>query len=113
VATDGHGNIFVVDTYNQLIRRIGASGAISTIGGLVEAPGSADGTGINARLFDPRGIAVDANGNLYIGNGTTIRKGTLAPAPTISVQPLSQTVAAGGSVSFSITANGDPAPTYQ
>lgn len=34
-------------------------------------------------------------------------------APSISSQPVSQTAAAGGSVSFSVTASGDPAPTFQ
>lgn len=43
---------------------------------------------------------------------------TLAPiqpdvAPTISNQPLSQTVTAGANVTFSVNATGHPAPTYQ
>jgi hypothetical protein len=83
------------------------------VGGLVEGPGSSDGTGIHARFFDPRGIAIDGNGTLYVGNGTSVRKGTLAPLPAISVQPVSQTVQAGSNVTFSVTASSTPAPTYQ
>jgi len=113
VAADANGNVFVVDTGNQLIRMISSAGAVSTIGGLVEAPGSSDGTGSNARFFDPRGIAIDSSGNLYIANGTTIRKGSQALPPTISAQPASQSVAAGGSVSFSVTANSLLPLSYQ
>jgi hypothetical protein len=41
--------------------------------------------------------------------------GGIAPtiAPTISLQPANQTVTAGGSATFSITAAGTPTPTYQ
>ena len=34
-------------------------------------------------------------------------------APTITSQPVSQTVNAGGSVTFAVTASGNPTPTYQ
>ena len=38
---------------------------------------------------------------------------TIQTPPTISPQPISQTVAVGTSVAFTIEATGDPAPTYQ
>jgi sugar lactone lactonase YvrE len=112
IAADGFGNVFIVDTYNQLIRKISSAGLVTTLGGLVEAPGSSDGTGINARFFDPAGIAIDGNGTLYIGNGTNVRKGAFAPPPTISAQPVSQSVAAGGSASFSVTASSGLPASY-
>jgi hypothetical protein len=38
---------------------------------------------------------------------------TVDAAPSITAQPQSQTVAAGSSVTFSVVASGNPAPTYQ
>jgi hypothetical protein len=38
---------------------------------------------------------------------------TLPGAPSISVQPISQTANLGQSVAFSVTSSGSPAPTYQ
>jgi hypothetical protein len=43
----------------------------------------------------------------------TVRVGLLAMKPAITAQPQSQTVTAGGSVQFSVTASGRPAVTYQ
>jgi hypothetical protein len=40
-------------------------------------------------------------------------QGGSSSAPTISTQPASQTVTAGSNVTFSVVANGTPAPTYQ
>ena len=38
---------------------------------------------------------------------------TVTIAPTITTQPVSQTVVAGGTASFTVVATGSPAPTYQ
>jgi streptogramin lyase len=48
----------------------------STIAGLAGNNGSADGTGTNAQLYWPEGIAVGVNGNLYVADNyeNTIRK---------------------------------------
>lgn len=43
----------------------------------------------------------------------TVTGGATTTAPTISTQPASQTVTVGGNVTFSVTASGNPEPTYQ
>lgn len=113
IAVGFDGSLFVADAANQVVRKISAAGAVSTIAGLVDAPGSSDGVGRDARFLYPQGITLDLDGNLYVSSGTSIRKGLLASVPVISVQPASQSVAAGASVSFSVTANAVPAPAYQ
>src|SRR5687767_12432775 len=45
VTVDPVGNVFVADTANHTIRRITASGAVSTWAGLGGQPGDVDGTG--------------------------------------------------------------------
>jgi sugar lactone lactonase YvrE len=116
VAVDLSGNLYVADTDNHAIRKvIPSTGAVTTLAGLAGTAGSTDGPGSAARFFNPAGIAADNSGNLYVAdtNNNTVRLGLLSQAPSIQTQPQSQTVTAGGSVQFSVTASGRPAATYQ
>src|SRR5580698_8440860 len=70
VALDGAGNLFIADTGNNVVRRIdGATGIISTAAGTGAEGGSGDGSGAtDATLNQPKGVTVDASGNLYIAD---------------------------------------------
>jgi sugar lactone lactonase YvrE len=115
IALDHAGNIFV--TGNNCVWKVSIDGVTSILGGLLDAPGSADGVGEEARFDYPTGVAVDAAGNVYVTcstfNSNTLRKGQAASAPVITSQPQSLTVARGANAQFSVTASGFPAPTYQ
>lgn len=76
VAVDRQGNVFVADTDNQVIRQITSSGEVTTVGGAA-SPGSTDGVGTAARFFNPKGIAADAAGRIYIADRSnhTVRVG--------------------------------------
>ena len=115
VAVDSAGNVYVADTGNNTIRQITPSGVVTTLAGLVGGLGSADGTGSAAQFYQPSGVAVDSAGNVYVADtrNNTIRKGTLATAPAISTQPLSQIVMAGSNQTFAVVASGMPPPSYQ
>ncbi len=113
LAVDAAGNLFVADCFNQVIRRITPEGAVSTLAGLADSPGSTDGTGTAARFHYPRGLAVGPGGSLYVSSATTIRKGVPAAAVTISTQPVGLTVPEGNTATFSSSATGTPAPSYQ
>ncbi len=56
----------------------------TTIAGSVSTSGANDGSGLAAQFSDPTGLAMDANGNLYLADNQnhTIRK--LAPDATVS-----------------------------
>ena len=80
VAVDINGHVYVGDTINSTIRKITPDGEVTTLAGLAGTPGSADGTGSAARFNNPYGVAVDTNGNVYVGDtyNHTIRKVTPA-----------------------------------
>jgi hypothetical protein len=84
LAVDLNGTVYVADTPNHTIRKITMDGVVTTFAGLAGNPGSTDATGTAARFEEPRGIAVDAAGNLYVGDtgNYTIRKVTPAGVVT-------------------------------
>ncbi|MBI4325200.1 MAG: hypothetical protein HY674_08035 [Chloroflexi bacterium] len=76
VGVDGMGNVFVADTGNNTVRRIGTNGVVSTLAGLAGSAGRADGAGTNAQFNGLAAVAVDAAGNLYVADtySYTIRR---------------------------------------
>jgi sugar lactone lactonase YvrE len=70
LTTDAAGNVYFVDSINNVIRKITAStGIITTVAGNGKAAYSGDGGDpLQASLSGPWGVAVDSNGNLYIAD---------------------------------------------
>ena len=70
VAVDASGNLFIVDQTNHRVRRVdGATGVITTVAGTGTKGFSGDGgPATSASLSFPRGVVVDASGNLYIAD---------------------------------------------
>lgn len=67
---DRHGNIFVADTLNHVIRKISVDGHVSTIAGVPGISGFGNGGGNpNHALFNaPLGIAVGDDGRIYVAD---------------------------------------------
>jgi surface protein len=74
LAVDGSGNIYAADMGNHRIRKITADGVVTTLAG--SSYGYEEGTGTSAKFAYPRGVAVDASGNVYVAdvNNHRIRK---------------------------------------
>jgi sugar lactone lactonase YvrE len=68
LAFDKHGNLFVADSFNHLIRKISRDGKVSTVTGVAGADGSVDGNNGQARLFNPYGLAVGPDGSLIVSD---------------------------------------------
>ncbi|MFN0083776.1 MAG: SMP-30/gluconolactonase/LRE family protein [Blastocatellia bacterium] len=99
-----NGMLYVTDTKNHRVRKITSAGIITTIAGNGEAGYSGDGRpAVRASLNQPEGIAVDARGNVFVGdfNNHAIRK--ISPEGTIT------TVAGNGKPGF----NGDGGPAVK
>jgi len=67
IAVDASGTVYVADTYNMRIRKVTSAGVVTTLAGS-GAIGAADGTGTAATFNYPRGISIDASGNLFIAD---------------------------------------------
>jgi hypothetical protein len=84
LVADSLGNIYVADSFNNLIRKITPAGVVTTFAGTANLKGSGDGTGTAATFNYPTGIAIDSTGTLFVvdSNNDTIRK--ITPAGAVS-----------------------------
>jgi sugar lactone lactonase YvrE len=82
IVIDNSGNLYVSDKGNFLIRKISPAGEVSTVAGTEGLSVAKDGLGADAAFLDPRGIALDAQGNLYVADTFFVRK--IAPSGLVS-----------------------------
>ncbi|HEY1214306.1 MAG TPA: NHL repeat-containing protein, partial [Bryobacteraceae bacterium] len=83
VAVDGQGNIYVADTYNNVVRKITSAGVVSTLAGNGQA-GFADGPGASAQFNTVTGITIDSKANLYVVDNGNARIRMITPAGVVS-----------------------------
>ncbi len=98
---DVFGNIFIADAGNNRIRKVAASGIITTIAGTGSAGFSGDGGAATAAaLNNPFGVTTDSVGCIYIAdkNNNKVRK--------VSINGTISTIAGTGTAGYS----GDDAP---
>ncbi len=77
---DPSGNLFVVDTENNAIRRIdSASGIITTVAGGHKGPDGDGGDATKAGLDRPHGCVIGPDGSLYIADSNNNRVRRVSP----------------------------------
>lgn len=102
LAVDASGNLYIADSQNGRIRKVDAAGTITTFAGITgnaSSPLGDGGPATSAYIPTPLGVALDAEGNVYVssgGAGGRVRKVTAGAA--ISATP--------SSLSFSLTTGG-------
>jgi len=91
VAVDTAGNIYIADSGNHRVRKVGGLGTITTIAGSGVPTLSGDGgPAAGATLSKPAAVAADAAGNIYVADSGNARVRRISPQGIIT------TVAGGG-----------------
>ncbi len=86
VAVDAAGNVYIADSDNNRVRKVGGDGTITTIAGT-------GGYGFNgnaipatsAQLNTPSGLAVDGSGNVYVADRYNDQVRKIVPGGAITV----------------------------
>ncbi len=71
LALDAAGNLYIADLGNARVRKVGTDGIIQTVAGGGLLPATSTGQGgpaTSAQLAQPRNVAFDASGSLYISD---------------------------------------------
>jgi RHS repeat-associated protein len=112
ITLDSAGNLYIADVSNNVVRMVNAStGIISTVAGNGTPGFSGDGgPALDAQMYCPNVVAVDAGGNFYIadeGNNRVRMVGSPGAPPTgISVSPTSATLYSGQTQQFTALYSG-------
>jgi subtilisin family serine protease len=111
VAIDNNSNLFIADSGNHRIRKVGSDGIITTVVGSGPT-GFGNGSGYfgdggpatSAGITAPSSVAVDNAGNLFVVEGPRVRK--------INTQGIITTIAGGGTPSDGVGDGGPATSAY-
>jgi sugar lactone lactonase YvrE len=85
VAVDARGNVYIATYQDSRVRRVSPDGTISTFAGTGQPGFSGDGgPATSAKLYAPKGVAVDGQGNVYIADSNNFRVRKVSPGGTIT-----------------------------
>ncbi|WP_406429997.1 NHL repeat-containing protein [Streptomyces sp. NBC_00631] len=102
VAVDRSGILYIADQNNHRVRKVTPDGIITTVAGNGQNGFVSDGgPAVATKLYHPWGVAVDGDGNLYIGDRYNHRVRKVTPNGVIT------TVAGNGTAGY--VADGGPA----
>lgn len=97
LAADSSGNLYIADLGNARVRKISVDGSIQTVagGGVIAAGGNTAVAALNVQFLEPRNVAIDAGGTLYISDFAAHTVYQVSPSGVIT------TLAGNGNAGFS------------
>ena len=116
VLLDAAGNLYISDSGNNAIRMVNTSGIITTVVG--DGTGNAGylgdgGPATKAELNNPKGIALDSSGNLYIADRINSVVRMVTPGPTGIPNGTIYTIAGNQIKGSGYSGDGGPATSAQ
>jgi sugar lactone lactonase YvrE len=85
IVTDAFDNVYVADYNNNAIRKITPAGVVTTFAGSTAGTsGQTNGVGTAARFWGPRGVGVDALGNITVADRNNGAIRLIAPDATVT-----------------------------
>ncbi len=86
IAIDSSGNLYIGDNGNDVVEEITASGTLSVIAGIATHAGTpTPGPATSSHLDNPRGVAVDAAGDVFVVDNGNHEVDKISPAGTLAV----------------------------
>jgi len=86
VAVDAAGNLYIADSYNSRVRKVSASGVITTVAGSGKQAAPTDGvTATSSSLLTPVSVALDAAGNLFFADSSSGEICKVSSAGTLNI----------------------------
>ena len=114
MAIDIAGYIYFADWQHNVVREVSPSGAIKTIAGTGQSGFSGDGgPALLAQLYEPRGVAVDPEGNVFIstlGANYALLVRRISPSGVITTFAGGGTTYTDGLPATSVQLSGQPGP---
>jgi sugar lactone lactonase YvrE len=71
ISIDAHGNIYIADTYNNVVKKVYPNGELVVLAG--STAGSKDGTGTEAQFYLPFCFVFDTEGNVFVSDSRNDR----------------------------------------
>lgn len=108
IVADGGGNVYFADYNNGVVRKIDASGIITTVAGNASGAFPGDGGQATDASIAPTGVSLDAAGNLYIadnGNSRICKVNTSGILTTIAGNGTSGSSGDGGPATAALLRN--------
>jgi outer membrane protein OmpA-like peptidoglycan-associated protein/sugar lactone lactonase YvrE len=115
LAVDGAGNVYIVDTFNQEIEKVTATGSLAVIAGTGNPGPPTPGPATSSDLGYPYAVAIDGAGDLYIADTGNSEIEKVAAATTVPVFTADSppTAKVGEHYTYTFTASGHPAATFR
>jgi uncharacterized protein (TIGR03437 family) len=101
IAVDSSGNLYIADTGNNRVRMVTTDGHIATIAGTGDAAYNGDnGAALEIALYNPGGVALDAQGNVWVADTGNNRVREMVATQTVVTPPQPVNVTLANSASL-------------